>query len=145
MTSIGRRIREVREAKGWSQEALATSLPVSLNMVGRWERDEAIPRGSTGLRLAEALGVSYDWLRTGLGAREAPRPLAKGVKELPGANHIPGAWLLLKEVLARRGLELGQEQLSDLFVDLAQVCLEENRAITEADVVAALVRLITEA
>lgn len=70
--STGQRIKEAREAKGWTQDDLADALKTSRTLVSNWERDETIPRGSTRLKIANALEVSTEWLRTGEGNRDMP-------------------------------------------------------------------------
>lgn len=44
----GEQIRRAREALRMTQQQLATELGVGLRTVGRWERDEAIPRSALG-------------------------------------------------------------------------------------------------
>ncbi len=68
--STGQRIKEAREAKGWTQDDLANVLKTSRTLVSNWERDETTPRGSTRMKIAIALGVSTEWLRTGEGPRD---------------------------------------------------------------------------
>jgi len=51
------RIRQMREARGWSQSALALTAGVSRTTVGDYERGRTTPLPGTLARLAEALGV----------------------------------------------------------------------------------------
>ncbi len=62
---IGRRIRTLRKAKGFTQEALAEAIDRSVPYVSHIER--ASKRGSleTMSRIATALNVSMDYLLTG--------------------------------------------------------------------------------
>lgn len=46
-------------------EDLADDLGVAASTVGRWERDERVPREDALLNLAKTLGVSPAWLRYG--------------------------------------------------------------------------------
>lgn len=51
-----------RKRAGLSQEALAERLGVSRQAVSKWETGEALPETNKLAALAEALGVSVDWL-----------------------------------------------------------------------------------
>jgi transcriptional regulator with XRE-family HTH domain len=51
------RLRELREARGWSQSGLALAARVSRTSVGKYERGTAHPRPETLKSLAAALGV----------------------------------------------------------------------------------------
>ena len=65
------RIRELREARGWSQSRVARELGIPEKTVGRWERGglgEARAEGA--LALARLLGTSVEDL---LGGREDER------------------------------------------------------------------------
>lgn len=63
------KIRELRLERGASIKAVADSLGVSPQAVGKWERGEAYPQASLLPKLADILGVSIDALY----AREAAR------------------------------------------------------------------------
>lgn len=56
--TIGKRIRELRLQKGWSQLELANRLDVSYQVISQYERDKRTPKISTIHRIADALGVS---------------------------------------------------------------------------------------
>jgi len=60
--SFNKRLSELRKAKKFSQEELAKKAGVHTNVLGRYERDEAKPSIDIALKLAEALGVSLDFL-----------------------------------------------------------------------------------
>src|SRR5262249_33527204 len=76
-SDLGVRIRRARERKRWSQQELADELsklrpdkpPVGVRSVGRWERDEAVPRGDLGA-LEYVLGVDLSADREELDATE---------------------------------------------------------------------------
>lgn len=63
------KIRELRLERGASIKAVADSLGVSPQAVGKWERGEAYPQASLLPKLADILGVSIDALY----GREAAR------------------------------------------------------------------------
>ncbi len=65
------RLRELREKRGWSQRELGRISGAGQTMVTKYERGENEPSGTAVRLLAEALGVSADYL---LGMTDDPRP-----------------------------------------------------------------------
>ena len=59
------RLRELRRARGLSQEDLARLLGVSGYTVTRWEAGHMVPNARHARQLARRLGVSVDDLRLG--------------------------------------------------------------------------------
>jgi transcriptional regulator with XRE-family HTH domain len=59
---LGATVRQFREAKGWSQEALAEKADLNRSYVGELERGEAIASLITLEKLANAFGVSVSHL-----------------------------------------------------------------------------------
>jgi transcriptional regulator with XRE-family HTH domain len=59
---LGRRIRDGREARGWSQEWVAEQVGVGSEMLSRYERGVLFPSHLTLLRLARTLGTTTDAL-----------------------------------------------------------------------------------
>ena len=63
MSSIGKRIRKCREAKGWRQEDFAEKVGLSVTYTGMIERGEKVPKLETFITIANVLEVSADlWL-----------------------------------------------------------------------------------
>ena len=58
--NTGKIIAELRDKKGWSQADLATKSSVSRVMIGKYERDEAVPSIDAAKKIADALEVSMD-------------------------------------------------------------------------------------
>ena len=61
-SSIGKRIRKYREAKGWRQEEFAEKIGLSVTYTGMIERGEKVPKLETFIMIANTLGVSADLL-----------------------------------------------------------------------------------
>ena len=61
-SSIGKRIRKYREAKGWRQEDFAERIGLSVTYTGMIERGEKVPRLETFITIANVLEVSADLL-----------------------------------------------------------------------------------
>jgi transcriptional regulator with XRE-family HTH domain len=62
MKNIAKIITELREEKGWPQTDLAKESNVSREIIGKYERGEAVPSIDFAKRIADALGVSLDYL-----------------------------------------------------------------------------------
>jgi transcriptional regulator with XRE-family HTH domain len=92
-STIGERIREAREKKGWSRADLAQAVNVTQTATWNWERRGMRPRGEMLAKLAKALGVSERYLK---GAVET------GTKA--GPNNITE---ILEECRQRIAVELG--------------------------------------
>lgn len=60
--NIEKRIAELREQKGWSQSELEEKSGVSRVMIGKYERGDASPSIDAAKRIADAFGVSLDYL-----------------------------------------------------------------------------------
>lgn len=78
---FGERLLQVRKKRKVSQDDLAKRLGVHAPVIGRYERGEVKPSIETAARMAEALGVSLDYL-TGLSDQELDQDLVKQIIEL---------------------------------------------------------------
>jgi transcriptional regulator with XRE-family HTH domain len=58
----GKIITDLRKQKDWSQTDLANKSGVSREMIGRYERGEAIPSIEAAKKIADAFEVSLDYL-----------------------------------------------------------------------------------
>jgi len=61
MDKIAVIITNLRKEKGWSQTDLANQSGVSREMVGKYERSNAIPSVDAAKKIADAFGVSLDY------------------------------------------------------------------------------------
>ena len=55
-------IADLRKQKDWSQTELATNSGVSREMIGKYERGEAVPSIDAAKKIADAFEVSMDYL-----------------------------------------------------------------------------------
>ncbi len=62
MEHIAKIIADLRKQKGWSQTDLATASKVSREIIGKYERGEAVPSIDFAKRIADAFEVSLDYL-----------------------------------------------------------------------------------
>ena len=60
--SFGKRLSIIRKEQNMSQEALAKSVNILANVLGRYEREEARPSIEMATQLANVLEVSLDFL-----------------------------------------------------------------------------------
>jgi len=82
---FGERLLLVRKKRKVSQDDLAKKLGVHAPVIGRYERGEVKPSIETAARMAEALGVSLDYL-TGLSDQELNQDVMKQINDLQGLN-----------------------------------------------------------
>jgi transcriptional regulator with XRE-family HTH domain len=62
MTTLGEKIRAVRQKKGLSQIELAESASIYQKNISRYENDTTDPSASALKKIADALGVTADYL-----------------------------------------------------------------------------------
>ncbi len=63
--TLGKRIAELRRAKGYSQEYVAEEVGVSRQAVSKWEQDLSAPDTYNLIALSRLFGVTVDYLATG--------------------------------------------------------------------------------
>ena len=73
MATAGERIKEVREAKGWTQEKLATEADISKSFLSEVEKHGKNISVDLLLKVATALGASVGYLATGEGSQPSER------------------------------------------------------------------------
>jgi transcriptional regulator with XRE-family HTH domain len=76
--NFGRRVQELRVARGLSKSELARRVSVTPTAVWNWEKNNLTPREPTFTVLARLLGVTNLFLRTGMDG-EDPSPVASPV------------------------------------------------------------------
>lgn len=65
-SKVGMRIRQVRKAKGWSQDELAKKCGISMSFLGHIERGTRIMSLDTFVNICAALGTDADELLWGI-------------------------------------------------------------------------------
>lgn len=63
--TLGARIAECREVRGWKQKKLAQEASISVTFLSEVENDRRMPGSGVVLQIANALGVSIDYLLAG--------------------------------------------------------------------------------
>ncbi len=64
-------IRQLRQARGWTQDQLARRLGMEQGAVSKWERGLAVPHPRTRKRLADLFGVGVGQITFGKGEEQA--------------------------------------------------------------------------
>lgn len=91
--SFAERLAEARTRAGLTQSELARNLRVSPQSVQQWEQSGTTPRSHRIKDLAQALGVTREWLLIGGSSAESVRELARNMREVPLVNYIQaGQW-----------------------------------------------------
>lgn len=78
MKMTAERIKELREARGWTQAELARRLSITRNGVNSWEQGLSMPSPSCLVDLAKLFSVSTDYL---LGVERLEMVNVTGLKE----------------------------------------------------------------
>ena len=60
--TVGRRIRAARDLRGFSQRGLATRLGLDQSQLSKYERGYGMPSFFNAICIADALGVSLDYI-----------------------------------------------------------------------------------
>jgi transcriptional regulator with XRE-family HTH domain len=68
--AIADKILSLRKERGWSQQDLAGKISTSGPIIGRYERGEMVPSVEVAKKLAEAFGVTLDYLADNTGAAQ---------------------------------------------------------------------------
>lgn len=78
---FGERLTSVRKKRKTSQDELAKAIGVHAPVIGRYERDEVKPSIEVAAKIAQALGVSLDYL-TGNSDLELDADVIKRIQEI---------------------------------------------------------------
>jgi transcriptional regulator with XRE-family HTH domain len=66
LNDIGRRIREMRESRGWTQQELADQIPIVRSSLTKWENGYRDFKSEQIVRIADIFGVSCDYVLCGI-------------------------------------------------------------------------------
>ena len=101
--ALGRRVRRLREDRGFSQSELALSSQISTQYLGEIERGRRDPSISVACRLASALDSSLDFLCQG--KSDSPAGIVSAWSRIPAELHSVALRILwaLSESSEQRG------------------------------------------
>ncbi|MBQ8087896.1 MAG: helix-turn-helix transcriptional regulator [Clostridia bacterium] len=117
MGEFGKRLREVRQTREIMQEQLAEMADISRVMIGRYETTDQLPALDTLVRIADALGVSADYLLGRTDALDAPLT----VEYVPPSKPMKDKASLPKDV----------SELEALIRKIALETLKENHLLDD--------------
>jgi transcriptional regulator with XRE-family HTH domain len=90
-STLGSRISQLRERRGWTQKQLAERSSISVTFLSEVENDKPKSVGAEVLiRLASALGASLDYLMTGASSTRQPEEVIAVPPELTAAAEQQG-------------------------------------------------------
>ena len=116
MQELSDRLRVARQLANLSQDALAAAIGVSTRTLGRYENGAATPNDAVLLRIADATGMDYSWLKTGTSSDEkiTSPPIPTPVPHSHGNVLISDIYKRLHEyeVVAKRFHEGEQQKLA---------------------------------
>lgn len=119
----GKRVAQLRKERGWKQKELADNADISITFLSEIENDKRTMGSNVLLRVADALGVSLDYIVKGeLDSAPAKKPLTipheleKAAEEKGWSFKIIKDLLNFREfVIARRGEEKGADSKEKTF------------------------------
>ena len=123
-TTVGGRIKAVRQSWKWSQEAMAEALKVDQASISFWERGKITPSGSAMLALASLFRTSVEGLREGTDFH-LPESPSSGASRREAPAHPRCVSLPMVEQAGVMVVDLGDgtygnKDLSEAVLGLAQ-------------------------
>jgi transcriptional regulator with XRE-family HTH domain len=86
--AVGHRLRQLREARGWTQEQLAEKAAIGRSQICRYENGRFLPNAISLVRLADELGVTTDEL-VGIRPGDVFEQLEDWLLLVPSSHHGP--------------------------------------------------------
>ena len=117
MMSLGKKIKLLRQEKGWSQDELAYHAQIDGRQISRYENDKVTPSVEVVVKLAKAFDVSIDHLlfddAPKRSLQEPPSKLAEKVMHLENLSDEDEASLLhvLSAIEAKNKLKALMENI----------------------------------
>ena len=103
--ALGRRMRELRKEKGWSQEEFSANAHIHRTFAGSLERGEKNVSLNALVLIAQCFGITLAELLTGIETGDALRPRRKS-----GVNTDMDRSRILRELaLAERSIKIARE------------------------------------
>ena len=121
---LGERIRDLRKARGWSQERFADICGVHRTYMGHLERGEKNVSFNTLSRLADALGISLAELVSHEGKSPSKKSLATRKAVPPAATNTGDIEGVIRELDRRR---MALEETAGVLKDLSEALRIHDR------------------
>ncbi|HHV79055.1 MAG TPA: helix-turn-helix transcriptional regulator [Firmicutes bacterium] len=122
------RLKELREAKGFSQRELAKLLVIAPSTLAMYELGQREPDFEIATKIADFFDVSVDYL---LGRTDDPRPLRKQIEDaVEGDPELKEFW---EAFLSKRELRLAFRTIKDLDPVSLRKVIRVIKAIEEEE------------
>ena len=92
--TFGERIQALRKKNKWSQDDLAKKVGTSAPIIGRYERSEIKPSIDTAKNIADALGVTIDYLIGGSDTMVMDKSLVRRMEDITQLSQDKKDYLL---------------------------------------------------
>lgn len=115
--SLASRLKVARVGAGLDQRELAKMVGVSRGSISNWERGEAQPSLGNAVAVAQATGVTLEWLAEGVGVNE----------KTPTANSGEGLDPCAPPDLNREPIDYGFGAIPDTAAELIEAWAEAVR------------------
>ena len=97
--TLGRKLLELRKAKGLSQEQLAAQMAVSRQAISKWELGEAMPDTENVIQLSRIFGVTTDFLLLDEIGGDTEVPAAQETQEATPHPHKKRTVIIMVSIL----------------------------------------------
>lgn len=108
---LGARIAVLRRQAGFSQAELAQLLQISASAVGMYEQGRREPSAELLVAMAQAFGVSTDYLLTG-------NPRSQRERKVADEALVSSVQAMEQRLLGRKGAPFSRQELAVLFAAL---------------------------
>ena len=121
-SSLGARVRKLREKQGLTQQGLAESAGMSVSFLSEIENDKRNPSGRVMVQLANVLGTTMDYLQRGTEPAPSPRrepttipPALAEAAERAGLSYRATVTLheAYRKIVGRRSNELDRDPTAE--------------------------------
>ena len=92
--NTGKIISDLRDQKGWSQSDLAAKSGISRVMIGKYEREEAVPSIEVARKIANTFEVTLDYLSGEGTSASFDKRIVKRIQQIEGLQEDDKTHLL---------------------------------------------------
>ncbi len=151
MSTLGKKIADLRKRANYTQEELAEKVGVSSQAVSKWENDLSIPDLPVIINLADVFGVTLDELirdkgpQTALVDKNIRKPLEQTILRIL-VNSVEGdkVKVNLPMSLIKAGLKIGMNGNVNVGnVDLSDIDFDQILSLAQEGVIGKLVEVET--
>jgi len=86
--AFGARLKDLRKQRSWSQKELAAKVEIRFQQLNKYESGLNIPPAEMLVKLADALGVTVDYLLTGNPVEDSPLASSRLFRRFQVLEHL---------------------------------------------------------